>query len=242
MVRYHIQQPFIMNKKKFSTMKKVIIYFIVLLILTFNSYSQAASSALKIRIWDNSMFTVEIADKKINNPSRFITINNLKPETYEIRIVKHVMGEYGFQEVLYAGRITIPANAEIVASINRHNMLNIIDIKFKSNDITEENDKQQQLLTKSGYYQLIDAIISSPFDSRRLEIIESIINQQNKITAIQAYQIMTIFQFEATKLDFAKFVYTFIVNKEDFSQVYSAFSYDKSVTTLSEYIQSLGVN
>ena len=79
------------------------------------------------------------------------------------------------------------------------------------------------------------SIASKSFESTKLEIAKQIIGS-NCVVAEQVKQIMQLFDFEASKLDFAKFAYGHTYYKGNYFKVNDAFEFESSVSDLNSYI------
>lgn len=79
------------------------------------------------------------------------------------------------------------------------------------------------------------SIASKSFESTKLEIAKQIIGS-NCVVADQVKQIMQLFDFEASKLDFAKFAYSHTYDKGNYFKVNDAFDFESSVSDLNSYI------
>jgi len=51
---------------------------------------------------------------------------------------------------------------------------------------------------------------------------------------------MKSFEFEDTKLEYAKYAYTLCFNPENYWKVNEAFTFESNIDELNEYIESLG--
>jgi len=58
----------------------------------------------------------------------------------------------------------------------------------------------------------------------------------NWLTAQQVASIMNLFDFESTKLDFAKFAFSHTVDPQNYWIVNDAFSFSSSISDLQHYI------
>jgi hypothetical protein len=58
------------------------------------------------------------------------------------------------------------------------------------------------------------------------------------VSSVQARQILKIFSFEQTKLEFAKWVYDYVYDPQNFYQVNDVFDFSMSVDELQEYIRN----
>jgi hypothetical protein len=86
---------------------------------------------------------------------------------------------------------------------------------------------------------LMGTIRSASFEQTKLTIAKDAI-VRNSITADRVYQIMMLFSFESTKLEFAKWAYRYTDDKNNYYLVNRAFSFDSSKTELSKWISVNG--
>lgn len=82
------------------------------------------------------------------------------------------------------------------------------------------------------------SIASKGFDESRLTIAKQIVGS-NCLTSAQVGQIMRIFGFEETRLDFAKFAYGHTFDIGNYYQVNDAFQFESSIDELNTYISSV---
>jgi len=78
-------------------------------------------------------------------------------------------------------------------------------------------------------------IIKANFDDTKL-IIAKQIASNNCLTAAQIRDIMKLFSFESTRLEFAKFAYSHCYDKGNYFMVNDAFSFSSSIEELNEFI------
>ena len=79
-------------------------------------------------------------------------------------------------------------------------------------------------------------IDSKSFESSKYEIAQQIVGS-NCLTADQVKEVMQLFDFEQTKLDFAKFAYTRTYDKGNYFKVNDAFDFESSISDLNDYIK-----
>lgn len=82
------------------------------------------------------------------------------------------------------------------------------------------------------------SIASKGFDESRLTIAQQIVGT-NCLTSSQVGQLMRIFGFEETRLDFAKFAYGHTFDIGNYYQVNDAFQFESSIDELNAYISSV---
>jgi hypothetical protein len=82
------------------------------------------------------------------------------------------------------------------------------------------------------------SIASKGFDESRLTIAKQIVGS-NCLTSAQVGELMRIFGFEETRLDFAKFAYGHTFDIGNYYQVNDAFQFESSIDELNAYISSV---
>jgi hypothetical protein len=121
-------------------------------------------------------------------------------------------------------------------------------IDQSSNVSTEATSKPTEVVTSTGNcgiptsdadFDLASSSISSKsFEDSKLSIAQEV--AKNKcLTSSQIKKVMELLSFEETKLDFAKFAYTYCFDPDNYYQVYDAFSFELSIDELKEHIDNL---
>jgi hypothetical protein len=80
-------------------------------------------------------------------------------------------------------------------------------------------------------------ISSKDFESTRLSIAKQVL-QENCLFASQVTEVLTLFDFENTKLEFAKYAYGYTYDTGNYFKVNDAFEFESSVQELNNYISS----
>lgn len=75
------------------------------------------------------------------------------------------------------------------------------------------------------------------FDDKRLELAKYII-QSNPMSTRQIFQVCSLFNFEANKLEFAKFAYPYCVDRNRYFLVDDVFNFSSSKDELHKFIQN----
>jgi hypothetical protein len=81
------------------------------------------------------------------------------------------------------------------------------------------------------------SIMSKSFESTKLEIAKQVLGQRC-MTAGQVSEIIRVFDFEATKVDFAKFAYGRTYDIGNYYMVNDVFDFESSISDLNNYINS----
>ncbi len=89
----------------------------------------------------------------------------------------------------------------------------------------------------ADFEMMKQAIKSKDFESTRLSIAKQVL-QENCLLAGQVNEILSLFDFENTKLDFAKYAYAYTYDTGNYFKVHEAFEFESSVEELNNYISS----
>jgi hypothetical protein len=85
------------------------------------------------------------------------------------------------------------------------------------------------------FMQLKGSIANKSFESSKLQIAKQALSA-NYFSSAQVTDLMSVFSFESTKLDFAKCAYTRVIDKQNYYLVNNAFSFESSIQDLNQYI------
>jgi hypothetical protein len=81
------------------------------------------------------------------------------------------------------------------------------------------------------------SISSKSFEDSKLTVAKQIIDA-NCVSSQQVKEIMLLFSFEETRLDFAKYAYHKVTDPNNYYKLNDAFSYETSIDELNQHIQS----
>lgn len=90
-------------------------------------------------------------------------------------------------------------------------------------------------MTPNDFMSFKQSVQSKDFENTKLTISKQVI-QNNCLTADQVRETMVLFDFESTKLDFAKFAYDRTYDRGNYFKVNDAFEFESSVDDLNRYI------
>lgn len=90
----------------------------------------------------------------------------------------------------------------------------------------------------SDFREMKESISSGSFEETKFSIAKQILNS-NCLSSAQIKEIMEIFNFEETRLDFAKLAYHKAVDKNNFYKVNSAFTFESTIEELNEYLDEV---
>lgn len=92
-------------------------------------------------------------------------------------------------------------------------------------------------MTNADFQSAKQSIASKSFEDSKLQIAKQVAGNNN-LLASQIKEIMKLFSFEESRLDFAKFAYRSCINKGNYFEVNDAFQFEMSIEDLNQYISS----
>jgi hypothetical protein len=117
-------------------------------------------------------------------------------------------------------------------------------ITYTETTTTTTNGVQQQntagctnarAMAQSNFNSALNSVKNQGFDETRLKSAKQIVSA-NCLSAAQVAQMCGTFAFEQSKLDFAKFAYTYCIDPGNYFKVNDVFEFSSSVDELSEYV------
>ncbi len=92
-------------------------------------------------------------------------------------------------------------------------------------------------MSREDFNSAKGSISSKPFEESKMTIAKQIIGS-NCLTCSQVKEIMGLFSFENTKLDFAKYAYGYTFDLGNYYKLNDAFTFSSSIDDLNKYIES----
>lgn len=182
-----------------------------------------------------------------------------------IRYFQNPYSYYPMQKVVYKGWITIPPKSIVYAQINCHNQFNVINVQpyffpqgggcsngwddddcdddygygincgYEGNGWGNPAPLMPMCMSPMEFMQLKNSIENKSFESSKLQIAKQAL-AYNYFTSAQVTDLMSVFSFESTRLDFAKSAYARVIDKQNYYLVNDVFSFSSSIQDLNQYI------
>ena len=202
------------------------------------------ASELSLRIFDNSVFTLVFDDEVFENISGSISFQNVSPGKHYLRVEKIRItphgGIIGLPKILFEGMIHMRSGREVYAMIDRFGRYVIEEEYSQHNNYPPVAPPVYipPYMCDEDFSFLKGSISRLSFDSSKLEMAKQAASS-NILTSFQVYEIMELFTFESTKLDFAKFAFHNVFDKNKYFLVNNAFTFSSSISELDRYINGL---
>jgi len=95
-----------------------------------------------------------------------------------------------------------------------------------------------QAAANDDFESMKQSIAAKSFEDSKLTVAKQIL-KANCLSATQVRDIMELFSFESTKVEFAKLAYPKTVDKNNFFKIYDVFSFESSIDEVDQYIDRL---
>ncbi len=92
-------------------------------------------------------------------------------------------------------------------------------------------------MVPASFSKAKENISSNSFEDSKMTVAKQV-TKANCMTAAQIAEVMGLFSFEDSKLQYAKYAYDFCYNQGDYYEVNSAFTFESSIEDLNQYLES----
>lgn len=204
------------------------------------------STKLTISTFNNQSIAIMIDGREVQlrqNDNTYV-INDLAAGYHSIKIYQQ--GSNGRRrnnksKVIYNGNVYVKRGYHTDITINRFGKA-FVDEQMIGSDYQDNennggnNDTYSQPMNSRSFEQLRQSIANESFDNTKMNMAKPNI-AANFFSAAQAKQIVQQFNYENSKLEIAKYLYKYTLDKNNYITVYDAFTYSSSKDELSLYIR-----
>jgi hypothetical protein len=92
-------------------------------------------------------------------------------------------------------------------------------------------------MAPTSFSKAKDNISSNSFEDSKMTVAKQV-TKANCMTATQIAEVIGLFSFEESKLQYAKYAYDFCYNQGDYYEVNAAFTFESSIEELNKYLES----
>jgi len=103
--------------------------------------------------------------------------------------------------------------------------------------VSSPPNNNSNIISNQDFTGICDAITKESFESTKLEMAKTFFGVK-QFSSAQAVTVAKLFSMERNKLDFAKFAYPKIIDKQSYYKMYDVFSFSSSKKELSEFIKT----
>jgi Domain of unknown function (DUF4476) len=234
--------------------------FLALVIATMSASAYYGETKLTISASNNTTVRVMVnGNRYSSNGSDGLVIRNLPAGYHTVKVFqkKNIRGNGGFgrsnYQVIYTGQVLLKAQYHTDITVNRFGKVLVDEqlMGFGYNDDDDDDDwggnngggwngggnGQGQVMNDRLFEQFKQTLRNESFDNTRLSLAKQTIGT-SFLTSQQVKEVVTLFSFETSKLEIAKYAYAFTVDKGSYFVVNDAFAYSSSKDELANFIRS----
>jgi len=227
------------------------------MIITLINLSFSQNSYLQLSLYDDSDFSIVFDNTELSS-GNVAEFDNIAAGEHSLKVIKEDPNVPPQANVIFDGRIKIPAGYDVYAVIDEYNSFNIYKKKkygynryvysgefirkcgekhnYKEKDKENYSDEcKYKVIKNEDFKDLKSTINNRNFESTNLDIVKSAIDN-NYLSSEQVKELLGYFTFETNKLEIAKYAYKKVCDPKNFFKVYDAFDFESSVTELKNYI------
>ncbi len=254
---------------KYTIMKKLFTLFVLsFLAVSLYAFDGTSKLSITSATRSNLRVMIDGNKYQRNNNNSVVFVNNLEQGFHSIKIFKEKNIRWGRNnnsynnsfnrfELVYSNRIYIKPQYFVDIVINRFGKAFIDEQMMQgrysqdegddwddtgnnvgNNDSDNFGNNDMMPMSDESFAQFKMNLRNEGFDDTRVTVAKQVI-AENAFTSKQVKEILQQFNFEASKVDIAKFAYEYTIDKGSYFLVNDAFSYSSSKQELSEYIQSV---
>ena len=211
------------------------------------------NSEVFVRIPENGYFTIEIGDQVISNSTGKFRFFDLRAGIIPISI-------YDENFLIYRTRLVVRNNTRTVLDFfsdyglyllgnfpqnNQSYGVNEWDDLWNNpygNQLSDWNGGQNNagfygnVMNNQDFSQFVTAVKrDAQYDDSKIGMIMNV-TKHTSFKATQVYELINVLSFEKGKLQLAKQLYATCIDKQNFYQVYEAFSFESSKRELNDFI------
>ena len=153
-------------------------------------------------------------------------------------------------QLLYNGNLYIRDGVDVDMSINRFGKV-FVDEQTMTRDYDNDDrydnrnnyrndngnrDRNIQPMNERSFQQLKQTLTRETMEDTRLNLAKTVINNSS-VSSSQVKELMAQFNFEANKLELAKYCYKFATDKQYYYSVADGFTFSNSKNELLRFIQ-----
>ncbi|MEO0311484.1 MAG: hypothetical protein RIQ89_1141 [Bacteroidota bacterium] len=243
--------------KTISYFKNQRVPFLVLVILLSLKVQAYSNTDLAITFSQPGDYSVTLAGQSVRQRGNIIHLYNLPAGRHAIQIEKlrySNYGSYGSTITVLQNFIDLPVRASVAMRFHMGH-LNTTAITMHAPKICgggwgipTHYDQPSfgpgtcgtlpyplYAMQDQDFQSMLQAIANRSFESTKIQMAHSVI-AQNSFSTYQALELLSVFNFESSRLEIAKAIYARLVDPQNAYKLYDAFTFESSISEFEQYI------
>jgi len=220
--------------------------FLLPLLMLISIHTIAASNGATLSVTSvNSIGSVVIDGRSYTvRNGKSLLIADLRQGYHQVKIYSNqsVRRQPFHNTLIYEGRIYLRKGYYTDVMINRFGRVYIDSEKFETSyqhfpGSPVRNYTVPRAIDGSNFNALVQVVKDESFDQTRVSILEQAIHSNHFETG-QVRTLLSLITFESNRLALAKKFYPVTIDQQNFSQLYSVFTFSSSKEDLGQFLQS----
>ena len=210
---------------------------------------EAIASELILKSANRQFFTASVDNGPLTLPSNRVDFRQL-PAGYHRIVVINQHGHCG-NEVLFDNMVYVPEGVLMKTVLKPNRNLVVAEVipfngyalppvayynpGYNYNGYGNQYGNMPGMFMPGDFDALRSSISNQNFDDTRLTIAKQAIHER-ALSSSQVCQLLDLFTFESTKLDFAKYAYQYVYDRNNYFKVNDAFTFSSTIDELNQFI------
>lgn len=202
-------------------------------------------STLVVSLSDNSPLVISVDGRKFNKYGASITVNDLPKGWHTLKVYEYL--EYvkggGRARLLYSGRIRVKRGTMNYAVLDMNSLrinMRTVEVEQDYADRTEDNmdmpvEQEGKEPATKELRQLKQKVTEKVTDTERLKLLKKELGEE-QYYADELRTMMDWLAFESSKLDFAKWSYKRVEDKQNFPALENVFLLDENKDAFNQFV------
>jgi hypothetical protein len=215
---------------------KIVLSLAALMCLQMASFAQ---TRLSVTMVSDEAIRIGIDEREYSCQGNTLTVENLSPGYHVVKVIPVVRS----RTLPFNNRILLKAGVYTDVVINRFGKSLVDEQQLAGNynytppPPPPQQQQQQFTMTDDNFARAREAIRRESFDNNKMTVAKQVADN-NYFTTTQAKELVKLFSFEDAKLEYAKYVYSKTIDKNNYFVMNEVFNVSRSKEELANYIKN----
>ena len=218
-------------------MNKLLVLLVTILTLSNDSFAARRKCVLKIELSDRSPITVAIDNRDYKKVGTSMTFGDLPTGRHYLRIYEYKEykdGDGGHAKLIYTGSVKLKKNTITSCVVYPDNGEMVVTQNMMS-DVQQANNSAAGTLSAQETTVLGNEVKAKVTDIDKMKLVQTKLARETYTTA-QVREMLPWFNFEESRLEFAKWAYNNAIDKNNYHDIVNDLDYEASVKDFESFL------
>ncbi len=220
-------------------MNKLLVLLVTILTLSNDSFAARRKCVLKIELSDRSPITVAIDNRDYKKVGTSMTFGDLPTGRHYLRIYEYKEykdGDGGHAKLIYTGSVKLKKNTITSCVVYPDNGEMVVTQNMMS-DVPQANNSAAGTLSAQETTVLGNEVKAKVTDIDKMKLVQTKLARETYTTA-QVREMLPWFNFEESRLEFAKWAYNNAIDKNNYHDIVNDLDYEASVKDFESFLSA----